>query len=49
MPILIVFFFSVCPIPECIQMVDRTIDYKPKRGIDPIAPHTDSKVILVTN
>lgn len=27
--------YSVCPIPECIQMVPRTTPYKPKRGIPP--------------
>lgn len=26
---------SVCPIPECIVMVPRTDDYKPKRGVQP--------------
>lgn len=25
--------YSVCPIPECIRMVQRTTPYKPKRGI----------------
>ena len=27
--------YSVCPIPECIQMVPRPDEYKPKRGIEP--------------
>uniref|UniRef100_A0AC34QPV7 Uncharacterized protein n=1 Tax=Panagrolaimus sp. JU765 TaxID=591449 RepID=A0AC34QPV7_9BILA len=27
--------FVVCPIPECIQMVKKTIPHAPKRGIPP--------------
>uniref|UniRef100_A0A7E4UTH7 Dihydropyrimidine dehydrogenase [NADP(+)] n=1 Tax=Panagrellus redivivus TaxID=6233 RepID=A0A7E4UTH7_PANRE len=27
--------YSVCPIPECIQMVNRTTPHAPKRGIPP--------------
>ena len=25
--------YSVCPIIDCIQMVPRTTEYKPKRGL----------------
>ncbi|VDK47076.1 unnamed protein product [Dibothriocephalus latus] len=38
---------SVCPIPDCITMVDRQIPYVPNRGLVPSSPtstqgHLDS-------
>jgi dihydropyrimidine dehydrogenase (NADP+) len=48
--------YSVCPIPECIQMVPRQTAHKPKRGIPPKSESaspaqagSDGKVILLTN
>jgi dihydropyrimidine dehydrogenase (NADP+) len=36
--------YSVCPIPECIQMVPRTTPYKPNRGVLPSSSSTAIKV-----
>lgn len=47
--------FSVCPIPECIKMVERTTPYKPNRGISPRSHATtttttiDGKVTIHTD
>jgi len=43
--------YSVCPIPECIQMVERKTPWTPKRGIPPADTVTveGGKVILCTN
>jgi len=41
--------YSVCPIPECIQMVPRQTPWTPKRGIPPANVDQHGKVILCTN
>lgn len=49
----IIFYFSVCPIPDCIKMVDRTVAYNVKRGIPPKDSlqntMTNERLILSTN
>ncbi|BHF62959.1 hypothetical protein SprV_0200594800 [Sparganum proliferum] len=34
---------SVCPIPDCIKMVERQIPYVPNRGVSPLPPDPPSQ------
>ena len=38
---------SVCPIPDCIEMVPKTIPHKPKRGIELGYTFKDGKVVKI--
>jgi len=39
---------SVCPIPDCITMVPRKIDYVPYRGIPVVVKPTETTLVQTT-